>query len=157
MDANSFYPRLFEKFTEVSDPVKDMGIGMTDAEVLLHAAIEIAGDQVMVSKEEEDILHSLPLGYNGWNKLRNAMGWKRVPKKYIEQERDPFNRWVKINTLSYKTVFKEVYGGDWYYDDVDLVQEDRTIVNMFKHFGIKFKDLVKLVEKSPNLKRKKRR
>lgn len=162
-----FYPRLFEKFTQKSDPVKDMGIGQTEAEIILQKAIELSGDTVIFRKlsaqesserrgQKYELSHSIPMSQWDWQEIKNAIGAKRFPRKYTEKVYDQ-RSYSHFTELGYLKLFKDVYGEDWYYDDVDLVQEDRTIVNVFKHVGIKFKDLVKLVEKSPNLKRKSKR
>jgi len=166
-NKNTFYPRLFEKFKEQSDPVKDMGIGLSEEETLLYNAVKLFGNQRIfweLSEEEKrnmrgrvpkyDLNRSLPMSLNDWAQLKKEMGWQRVPKRYIEKVNDPYSPWAgdAFKQLKYTQIFSDVYGDDWYYDDVDLVQGDRTIVNLFLHPGITFKELVKKVQTSKELK-----
>lgn len=171
-NVDMFYPRLFEKFSEKSDPIKDMGIGLTEAEALLFAAVKLFGKTKIfwkLSAEEKknmigrvpdyDLNRSIPMSKNDWDALKKEMEWQRVPKKYIELVNDWRSPWAsdKLKELKYLQIFKDVYGEDWYYDDTDLVQEDITIVNLFRYPGITFEELVKRVQSSKNLSMKKRK
>jgi hypothetical protein len=167
MNVNKFYPRLFEKFQEKSDPVKDMGIGLTEAETLLYNAVKLFGKQRIfwkLSAEEKknmrgrvpdyDLNRTLPMSHNDWDALKKEMEWQRVPKRYFELVNDWRTPWAsdKLKELKYTQIFSDVFGEDWYYDDTDLVQEDRTIVNLFRYPGITFEELVKKVQTSKDLK-----
>lgn len=162
-----FYPRLFEKFKEQSDPVKDMGIGLSEEETLLYNAVKLFGKQRIfwkLSEEEKrnmrgrvpkyDLNRTLPMSHNDWVALKKEMGWQRVPKRYIKKVSDWRSPWASdmLKELNYAQIFSDVYGEDWYYDDTDLVQGDRTIVNLFPYPGITFKELVKKVQTSKELK-----
>jgi len=160
-------------FTEDSDPIKDMGIGLTPEELILQKLIEIAGDTKIFWKKTQqeldagtvrdrdflfylriyDINHSLPMYTPGWAELKKEFNWKQIPKKYIDKTLDS-RLHMYFNFFRYTSLFADIFGGSWYFDGTDLVQDDQTIVNLFAHQGITFEELVEEVYKNASKKRK---
>jgi hypothetical protein len=132
-----------EKFVEDSDPIKDMGVGMTDAERVLYYMIELFGDRIICSQS--------PKG-----KYTIERQFYPTPTE-INQLSDLSN--VNLNTIRkymyYTDLLSDVYGDAWYFDDIDLVQGDRTIVSFWQKFGMTFKQLIENIKKSPRLRIKK--
>lgn len=150
-----------EKFKEDTDPVKDMDIGMSEAEAILQTALKLFGNREIVHKTtpiekqekqiswEWEIQRDLPMSINDWKTLKDEIGLKRIPNKYIERTRD---RWGTSRDLSYCHLLKDIYGQSWYFDDMDLVQDDRTIVSLFGLDGLTFKQLIAHIKDSNYIK-----
>ena len=85
---SDFYPRLFEKFEEGGDPVKQMGIGLSDEEVLLELTVQLFVDKVMcrkMTKKEESQLKGIPPYFVPEHYLRMLKGdWAKLKKADID-------------------------------------------------------------------------
>jgi len=151
-----------EKFKDDTDPIKDMGIGMSEAEAILQTAIELFGDMEIVHKNtpaekkknqyEWEMKRSLPMSMNDWKVLKDKVGLKIIPAKFVEKYEE-WDHGVKTSyqDLNYCHLLKNIYGEDFYFDSMDLVQYDRTIVSLFGLDGLTFADLMKKVKSSPKL------
>lgn len=149
-------------FTEDSDPITDMGIGMTQPEIILDAVLNLFGDKWVVYKntpeemkergQEIKLFTTLPMSSWDWTTLKKETGIKQIPTKYVEKIRDFYGT---FKDLHYRALLKDIYGGDWYFDGPDLVQDDRTIVTISGELTLK--ELIDKIENSPNLISKKRK
>jgi len=138
---------VFEKFIDKTDPIKDMNIGMTFAEVLIETAIELFGDQVMfwemkIKKGKQyqlkgippyyDMSSTLPLTRDQWSGLRKAIG-KPIPRSYTLMVRVPYEG-RNIQHLRLPLLLDEIYDGDFYFIEngpiVEVVNDDKVITQL---------------------------
>jgi len=153
-----------EKFTDKGDPIKDMGIGMSEAEAILVSAVKLFGKEVMVHKntpEEKkekrfpyEMNRSLPMSDWDWSNLKKEVGLKRIPNKYVDKIWDRFGA---ARQLNFCKLLEDIYGENFYFDDMDLVQSDRTIVSLFGLDGLTFEELIEQVKNSGRLLKKGKR
>ena len=155
---------ISEKFVEDSDPVKDMGIGLTPAEMILQHLIEKKGKtkifwkltptEAKKAKWKYDLNYSLPMSIVDWTYLKNKMEWKEIPKKYIDKAYS-WQYAADMDNFEYIQLFKEIFGGTWHYYVTELTQNNKTIVDL--RAGITFKELVEEIQTSPALVKKPRK
>ena len=169
---SDFYPRLFEKFEEGGDPVKQMGIGLSDEEVLLELTVQLFGDKVMcrkMTKKEESQLKGIPPYFvpehylrmlkGDWAKLKKAdidLGFKKMLKmKYYSKNRNkkPGESEFMFNFVE---LLSDIYNpestqNEWYWDDTILIQVDRELIDLYDRAGITYKELINEIKNSPKL------
>ena len=121
---------------------------------ILEAVLKLFGDKIIWDGEKW-FGRSLPMSQNDWDVLRVELkntidGYKRWPSKYTQKWPDNFG--FEFREVHFTKLFEDIYGDSWYFDDVDLVQSDRTIVTIKKNMT--FKEMYELIEKSPRLERK---
>lgn len=167
-----FYPRLFEKFEEAGDPIKQMGIGLSDEEVLLELTVQLFGDKVMcrqLSKKEASMLKGIPPYFvpehylrmlkTDWAKLKKAdieLGFKKMLKmKYYTKNNNkkPGEGEFMFNFVN---LLSDIYNpestqNEWYWDDTILIQIDTEIIDLYDRAGIKYWELIDEIKNSPKL------
>jgi len=171
---SDFYPRLFEKFEESGDPVKQMGIGLSDPEILLELTVQLFGDKVMcrkLSRKEEMQLkgippyfkpeHYLSMNVSDWKKLKGAekeYGKKNLLKMkyYTKNDRRPQQVGDSKYVLNFVSVLSDIYDpystqNEWYWDDTILIQVDTEIIDLYDRAGIKYWELIDEIKNSPKL------
>lgn len=136
---------VFEKFSDKTDPIRDMNIGMKFPQVLLETAMELFGDMVMFRKMTRtevsrskgiwpmyDLNSTMPLTREEWSQLRQAVG-KPIPRIYMVMMRIPYegrNTW----NLRIPGLLDEVYGGDFYFIEngsvVEVVNNDQILTRL---------------------------
>jgi len=138
---------VFEKFIDKTDPIKDMNIGMTFAEVLIETAIELFGDQVMfwemkIKKGKQyqlkgippyyDLNSTMPLTREQWKELRKAVG-KPIPREYMALVRVPYEG-RNTQNLRIPALLDKIYDGDFYFIEngpiVEVVNDDQVITQL---------------------------
>ena len=100
-------------------------------------------------KAEFYLYRNLPLYSDKLKKIKESLGWKRIPKKYLAKEYHFEIFDFSFPAFNYCQLFSDIYGELWYYDDLDLVQGSHTIVGLYqyKDEGLTFKKLVELLDK----------
>jgi len=138
---------VFEKFTNKTDPIRDMNIGLTFPEVLIETAIELFGDQVMfwemkIKKGKQyqlkgippyyDLNSTMPLTREQWKELRKVVG-KPIPREYIALVRVPYEG-RNMQHLRLPFLLDEIYDGDFYFIEndaiVEVVNDDQVITQL---------------------------
>ena len=138
---------VFEKFTNKTDPIRDMNIGLTFPEVLIETAIELFGDQVMfwemkLKKGKQyqlkgippyyDMNSTMPLTREQWKELRKVVG-KPIPREYVALVAVPYEG-RNIQTLRLPALLDKIYKGDFYFieegNTVEVVNDDQTVVQL---------------------------
>lgn len=144
-------------FKRGKDPKDAMDIGDLVSRVLstpegeiLKMSVKLFGSEKLIYQVERFnrkflmLYHKLPLSYNDKYFLRKKLNELNIklPPKYIKEDQ-----------LNYLKLLGDIFGEDWYYDDTDLVQYDRTIVHVTN--DMTFEELFDKLIKSDNLKIKK--
>ena len=138
---------VFEKFTNKTDPIRDMNIGLTFPEVLIETAIDLFGDQVMfwemkIKKGKQyqlkgippyyDLNSTMPLTREQWKELRKVVG-KPIPREYIALVRVPYEG-RNMQHLRLPFLLDEIYDGDFYFIEndaiVEVVNDDQVITQL---------------------------
>jgi len=136
-----------EKFTEKSDPVRDLGIGLSYPKLLLEAAMELFGDKLMFYKIDlkkgkqyarkgippyYEFLPSLHLSREEWSQLRKTIG-KPIKKEYVYKVRVPYEG-RNEDTLTIALLLDAIYKGDCMFAEqgakVDVIDGDRVVMHI---------------------------
>ena len=143
---------LNEKFYEISDPVKDMNIGLSIPKLILYTLVDMVGDNPIIHKDKTInklyIEQYISLTSNEWKELRKTVDLRRIHKKYIKHAYDKMTG-ISSPEFNYLNLFNDAFGnghGYFYYDDADLVFIDKSIINLAKFPNITFAELVEHVE-----------
>lgn len=115
---------------------------------------ELFGTTKMWDGTRTGFRHTLPMSLNNWDELKNKLKaeipeYKRWPAKYTANVTGDFG--MRFKEIKFTRILEDIFGGSWYFDDIDLVQGDTTIVSIAK--DMTFDYMIACVESTPNIRK----